>query len=106
MIQGIMIRGTTPKHDFSMPYSVDEVEDIRITYGQNNKTVLTKIKKDCSIEKDIISLRLTQQDTLSFIPNKNIYIEIRILLSNNQVVQTEEPIVLRVINTMNTEVLG
>jgi hypothetical protein len=33
MIHGLVIRGTTPEHEFELPYPVEMVEDIRVVYG-------------------------------------------------------------------------
>jgi hypothetical protein len=33
MIQGYVIRGTTPTHEFEIPYPIDIVKNIRITYA-------------------------------------------------------------------------
>jgi hypothetical protein len=42
MIQGIIIRGTTPQHDFELPYTLDLIKDLRITYAQNGTAIFTK----------------------------------------------------------------
>jgi hypothetical protein len=33
MIDGIVIRGTTPIHEFEIPYPIEIVKNIRITYA-------------------------------------------------------------------------
>jgi hypothetical protein len=33
MIQGYVIRGTTPTHEFEIPYPIDIVKNIRIIYA-------------------------------------------------------------------------
>lgn len=105
MLQGNIIRGTTPKHDFELPYPIELIKDIRVTYGQNKKAVFTKTKNECVFNVNMFSISLSQEETLLLKPDKNLYIEIRIKLFDNQVVRTEEPIVLRVLDTMNEEVM-
>ena len=105
MIQGTLIRGTTPTHEFELPYPVELIKDIRLVYGQKNKVVLIKQRKQCIIQDGVIVVTLTQEDTLSFLPNKNIDIEIRIKLIDEQVVRNEEPITLRVLDTLDQEVM-
>lgn len=105
MLQGIIIRGTTPTHDFDLPYPIELIKDLRLTYGQGGKTVFVKTKEECVLEKGKISVLLTQEETFSLNPRKNLDIEIRVQLTNNQVVRTEDPITLRVIDTMNEEVM-
>jgi hypothetical protein len=106
MLQGMVIRGTTPKHEFDLPYPLETVKDLRITYGQGKKIIFVKDINDCTVTEGKITLYLTQEETLSFIPNKRLYIEVRIQLIDNQIVQAEEPIALRVVDTMNEEVIS
>jgi hypothetical protein len=50
MLDGFVIRGTTPTHDFDLPYAKELINDIRITYGQGGKPILTKTKSSCQFE--------------------------------------------------------
>ena len=47
MVQGVVIRGSTPTHDIELPFPSDCIDDIRVTYGQKNKSVITKNMTDC-----------------------------------------------------------
>ena len=105
MLQGIVIRGTTPEHEFDLPYEKQLIEDIRITYGQKGKGILTKGLMDCTIGDNKVSVSLTQEETFLFKPGKPLYIEIRVKLANDKVVRTEDPIALRVIDCMSEEVI-
>ena len=105
MLQGIIIRGTTPKHDFEIPYQENNVKDIRVSYVQNNKVVLTKNKTHCVFFEKGISIQLTQEDTISFSPTKNVFVEIRIQLVDGNVVMNEEAMELRIVDSANVEVL-
>lgn len=105
MLQGIVIRGTTPEHEFGLPYPKDTIDKIYITYGQNGKSLFIKSKNDCVIDNEKIKVSLTQEETLQFNAKKHLYIEIKIRLNNGKIVQTETPIVLKVIDTMNEEVI-
>lgn len=105
MLQGIVIRGTTPQHEFDLPYPEEMVQDIRITYGQKGKRLFTKTKDECEITEGKIAVSLTQEETFLFVPKKNLNVEVRIKLTNGKVVRTEDPIVLRVIDTMDEEVM-
>ena len=49
MLDGFVIRGTTPEHEFELPYSKEIISDIRITYGQGKKALFTKTLQDCQI---------------------------------------------------------
>lgn len=106
MLQGTIIRGTTPTHDFELPYPQDFVKDVRLTYGQNGKEIFSKVLKDCSFENGVLSVKLTQEDTFSFLPKGNVFIEMRVLLSDGGVIRNEDSIELRMMDSMNREVLS
>ena len=106
MVQGVVIRGSTPTHDIELPFPSDCVGDIRITYGQKNKPVFTKTMPDCIFSNNYVSVVLSQEETFQFVPLKNVEIEIRVNFKNGAVTQTEEPITLRVVDSMNTEVMS
>lgn len=105
MLHGYIIRGTTPTHEFGIPYNQDIIRDIRVTYGQNNKALFTKDINDCKIENGKVSVSLIQEETFLFVPNKKVTVEIRVLTMDGDVVRNEDPITLRVIDSMNDEVL-
>lgn len=105
MIHGIVIRGTTPEHEFDLPYPKELVESLRVTYGQKGKVIFTKRWGDCKITDDKIIVSLSQEETFLFSAQHHIQIEIRLKLTDGKVVRTEEPIVLRVIDTMDDEVI-
>lgn len=105
MIQGTVIRGTTPTHEFELPYPRELIEDIRVVYGQGGKAIFTKSGYQCTFSEGKLSVDLIQEETFLFSPLKKLEIEIRIKLTNGKVVRTEEPIVLRVIDTMSNEVI-
>lgn len=58
-----MIKMTTPTHSFTLPFGVSNVDDLRISYAQHGKTVLTKGKDDCALEGNTIKVTLTQEET-------------------------------------------
>ena len=105
MLQGIIIRGTTPEHEFELPYPLGLISDIRVIYGQGGKPIFTKTKEDCTLSEGKVSVLLMQEETFSVLPSKPLDIEIRIKLTNGKVVRTEEPISLRVIDSMDNEVM-
>jgi hypothetical protein len=105
MVQGIVIRGTTPTHEFELPYPIALVDDIRVVYGQNKKAIIVKTINDCTLTEGQISISLTQEETFLFSASKKVEIELRIKLANGKVVRTEEPIILRVIGSMSDEVI-
>lgn len=105
MLQGVVIRGTTPKHEFGLPYPMEAVEDFEIVYGQNKKILFRRNMEDCTVENGVIAFHLTQEETFSLSPKKYLDIEIRIKLMDGMIVHNDEPIVLRVQDTMYEEVM-
>lgn len=110
----MIVRGTTPYHTFIVPMASESIEEVYITYLQNNEVVLDKDKTTVTIE-DVeletenaevndtelteeeteaiptsqITLHLTQEDTLKFkfypAAEKNIaVVQLRILDTNGE----------------------
>lgn len=72
-----MIRGTTPTISFKLPFDYDLVEEIWLTIEQRGKEVLTKTKKDMSYEWNVVSYRLTQEETLALNDKECVKIQVR-----------------------------
>lgn len=114
MLNGIIIRGTNPDHEFELPYQLELIDSVRVIYGQGNKSIFKKIwnknnsdkENTCRLTNGKIVVPLTQEETYLASPSKPLYIEIRIRLNNGKVVMSEEPIGLRVIDTMDNEVMN
>ena len=105
MLQGTVIRGTTPTHELELPYPKEIVEDLRVVYGQGGKSLFVKGLNECEISDGKIAVSLIQEETFLFVPRKHVHIEVRIKLTNGKVVMTEEPVVLKVIDSMSDEVI-
>ena len=106
----MIIRGTTPYHNFILPILAEEIEAVYVTYLQNNEIILDKSNltdefeitnlldmenasmEDLSEEEQQssqLTLHLSQEDTLKFhfypAAKKNIaVIQIRILTTNGE----------------------
>ena len=78
-----MMCGTTPTHIFTLPFSVDVIKKIRIVYSQDNQIVFTKETDDCTLEDNIVTVKLTQKETLSFDYKKAVEIQVRILTNDD-----------------------
>lgn len=57
--------GTTPTFTFKLPIGTDVVQKAKVTFRQNEKVVLEKID-DCVLEKDVVKISLTQEETFMF----------------------------------------
>lgn len=80
MNNDILYRGTTPTHSFTLPDELNGVElaALYITYRQVGDTVLEKALSDVSVESGVVTVQLTQEDTLSFRPGSVVQIQIRL----------------------------
>lgn len=63
-----MRRGTTPVHVFSVDIGLENLEQVYVTYQQNDETIIEKDINDVTIdtEEKTIKVQLTQEDTLKF----------------------------------------
>ena len=59
-----MIRGTTPILEFTLPFDCSLLTEIYITFAQYGTTVLEKSMADCTCSGTLITLSLSQEDTL------------------------------------------
>lgn len=76
----ILYRGTTPTHSFTLPDELNGVElaALYITYRQDGNAVLEKALSDVSVESGVVTVHLTQEDTLSFRADSVVQIQIRL----------------------------
>jgi hypothetical protein len=78
MIIGCFSPGTTPTHTFTLPFEKEMLAEVRITYTQNKKRIITKEIDDLEINGNDISLTLTQEETFLFEEGKNVSIQLKI----------------------------
>jgi hypothetical protein len=114
MLHGVIIRGTNPEHEFELPYPADIIDNIRVIYGQNGIPVLTKALKSttepCLLEpigelNSRVIVRLTEKETYSISASRPLDIEIRVQFADGKIVRSEDLISLRVLDTMDNEVM-
>ena len=74
-----MIRGTTPKHVFSLPFDTGEITALRVSYAQRGKLLFTKSEQECTLLEERVTLQLTQAETLRFAPFDPVQIQVRVL---------------------------
>lgn len=61
-----MYRGTTPTVEIEVDFDTTLLETGFVTFKQENEVVLEKEICDCELDENLISLKLTQEETLSF----------------------------------------
>lgn len=77
-----MRRGTTPTNIFNANIDLTGATAIYVTYQQYNKTVIEKTIDDVTIEGEVISVPLTQIETLNLIPGVPVRIQVRAVLQD------------------------
>jgi hypothetical protein len=99
-----MKRGTTPTHIFTIPFDTSLISDLRISYAQNGEEIVCKCKNDCTLEEKTITVELSQEDTFKFECYKQIRIQVRVLTTGGEVLNSDV-ILLSVGECLNNEVL-
>lgn len=79
-----MYRGTTPTLNFLFDMDLEQlnIAAFYLSFKQGNEIVLEKELQDLEIDKNKVSIQLTQQDTLKMNANNVVYIQGRIKVDN------------------------
>jgi len=128
----MIVRGTTPYHTFVLPMESSKIEEIYVTYLQNNEVILDKGISDITLTDDdidtdnasvepleqgegegattTVTVHLSQEDTLKFhfypAAEKNIaVIQIRVLDSQGEA-YASDPIHERIFGILKDGVIG
>lgn len=98
-----MIIGSTPTHSFGIPFSTNLINELVITYSQNEGKVLEKTLADCVVSESKIELTLTQEETLKFV--EGIYcVQLKVKTRGDKVSQSRL-IYRRAYKTLNKEII-
>lgn len=94
-----MRRGTTQQLTFTLPEEIS-IDVLYITFRQGNKIVLEKTLDDVKVDGKVITLPLTQEDTLKFCAPHAVYIQLRIrdTLGNaiaSEIIRTDAEAILK-----------
>ena len=99
-----MIRGTTPTHTWEIPFDTGMVKRLRVIYGQNKKPLFIKEKEECVIKDGILSVTLSQEESLMFDSQYYAQVQVKVLFENGTTMET--PITEFVVHdTLDEEVL-
>jgi hypothetical protein len=71
--------GSTPKHEFTLPFDMSLVKAFKVTYKQNGKIVLEKYLEDFSANGNTLSVTLAQEETFLFVEGVNVELQARVL---------------------------
>lgn len=81
---GTMIRGTTPKLEFEIPFPTDAIKGIFVSFQQNGKVVIEKAIHECEVKDNQIGCQLTQEDTLKLQSGEAVKIQLRVLTNHDE----------------------
>lgn len=84
-----MIRGTTPTLEFTIPFDTGLLAEAWVTLSQNKNIVLDKRLSDCQCDGNVMTVKLTQEDTLKLKCNCLTEIQIRARTKDGNAVASE-----------------
>lgn len=64
-----MFRGTTPTLEFEIPFDTSLIDELFVTITQANVVTVEKDRSQCELSGNVITVKLTQKDTLIFKSN-------------------------------------
>lgn len=77
-----MIRGTTPRLEFTLEFNTDLLAEAYVTLAQRRKVVLDKPLKDCGCDGHTLTVDLTQEETLLLDCNCTVEMQIRVRMKD------------------------
>ena len=86
-----MYRGTTPTLTFKANFDLNTIKNLIIVFKQGEKVKLEKYFQDCKIdiENKNISVKLSEDETMEFIPNKDLHIQMRIRFEDGTITSSK-----------------
>ena len=98
------LRNDSPISNPSILIESDLIADLRITYSQDRKKILTKYMRDVEMDGNDINVTLTQEDTFKFKEKKPVFVQLKIKVVDGQVFNSDL-IVMRVEPALDNEVI-
>lgn len=99
-----MIIGTTPTHNFDLPFTSDQVVAARVIYKQGGKEILRKETEDFRKDGNRISVSLSQEETFLFDCSCSVKYQLRVRDIYGKVYNTK-PRIISVEECLDSEVL-
>ena len=79
-----MIRGTTPKLEFTIPFDAGQLAEAYITISQKGGIVIDKPLSEIICDGNVMSLHLTQEETLKLKADSIAEIQIRVRTNSGE----------------------
>jgi hypothetical protein len=97
-------QGSTPTHEFELPFPTDLVANIVVTYEQDDTIVIEKKGSEVEYDGYFARVSLTQAETLKLQYGKMVKIQLKVKTKEDEVIPSEI-IYRRVSEVLNKEIL-
>ena len=84
-----MIRGTTPRLEFTLPFETGNLDAAWVTIAQNKKEIINKELAACKCEGCKLSVDLTQEDTLKLDCSCKAELQVRVKTRDGEALASE-----------------
>lgn len=81
--------GSTPKHEFTLPFDISLVKEFKVTYRQNGEIILEKYLNDFEANGNTLSATLTQEETFLFAEGVNVELQARVLTTGGDAISSD-----------------
>ncbi len=81
-----MFRGSTPTLTFNIPFDVSLIQNLFVSVKQtvgNDVIQVDKTIDQCELNENVITCKLSQEDTLKFDECRNAFVQLRVLTKDN-----------------------
>ena len=83
------MRGTTPKHTFTLDVDTATLKNARVVYVQGDEKILVKEKSACVMSGNTVTVRLSQEETFLFDHKKKMEYQLRALTHGGDALGSE-----------------
>lgn len=98
-----MVPGTTPTHSWTFPFSTSFITNCSVSYKEKSETFLIKRMNELTLKDNIVSVQLTQEETLDFM-NRKKPIEVQLKYKIGNEVMATPPYEIPIERIFDTEV--
>jgi hypothetical protein len=88
-----MIRGTTPRYQFELPFDTNNIDKLWLTFaqsfGQQDVELFTLTEKECYMDGVMLGIILSQEQTLKLKACSFVEVQFRVLMPNGTAMASE-----------------
>lgn len=101
----MLIRGTTPRMSFGLPFECDQIDTGYVIVKQNDIAVIEKPVEDCDRDEKTLWAKFSQEETLSLVAGTEAKISIVIKTAGGDRFENRYPFVVSVQDTAKDGVI-